>query len=357
MSKIKRLFLRVMYNILIFNSTTKDIKLFGSAFGFKDNSKYLFIEALNREIPNCYWIAKDLDEEMLLNKLGYPNARMYTLEWLLLVRASKISFFTHGISDISPALPKKTVKVNLWHGFPLKRMGYDAECDKKRLFLRKKIGLNTEYDSWDYMLASNYPAKEKLKSATKICDSKFIVTMQPRIQFCYYKPKDNLYKYVLYAPTFRDDGSQSHIFKLINMWRCIFYEHGIKLILKLHPKEEKLNVSSYEWVVESSSINELDDPQELIAISEYLISDYSSIIFDAINMSKKVLIFAPDQSEYLLNRGGDFYFDYSELLSKLVVFNDVKELNSIIGNYYHDNDVPSEFKEYIECDILDGFMK
>ena len=109
-------------------------------------------------------------------------------------------------------------------------------------------------------------------------------------------------KNVLYAPTFRKEESllQENLNELIQNFNYDKYN----LIIKLHPLS-KIMVSE-ERVFSPREFSTL----EMIMVSDYVISDYSSIIYEAGILHKNQLFFAFDLDKYKNKR--DFFIDYTK---------------------------------------------
>lgn len=307
---ISRAFFRL---VLIFSFNRLEYMLFGCAFGFRDNTKYLFLELLTKK--NCFWVAKSSAEYELLQSQSLPVVMYGSKEWSNKVKNCKAAFFTHGIHDIAPALSKKTTTVNLWHGVPLKKMGYDSSVDLQRINRRKQLFLRDVYSQWDYLLASNEHSVAALISATRMPESKILRAQQPRNSIL--KPSLATNKLITYMPTFRDDGSNEHILKLLDWWPNVYAQTGYKLCLKLHPLEKvETSISGQSWLMDPAELSSSSDVQEILQQTEILITDYSSVMFDFATTQRKVIIYAPDISQYLKLRGDGFYIS----LEKLDVF-------------------------------------
>ncbi len=108
----------------------KKIWVFGAWFGMKyaDNSKYLYkyVTANHKEII-AVWVCKD---KRLVNELRNSHINAYYYCSLLGIwyqcRAGFI-FVTHAIySDLNTyCISPLTKRIQLWHGIPLKKIGYD----------------------------------------------------------------------------------------------------------------------------------------------------------------------------------------------------------------------------------------
>lgn len=112
---------------------------------------------------------------------------------------------------------------------------------------------------------------------------------------------DDSVKILLYAPTFRDDGSidaySLDINRITDTLETLYAEKWAAII-RLHPNDVRHShlFCFNERIVDGSSCA---DPQELTIICDLLITDYSSIMMDAAIQNKPVLLFAPDINHYV----------------------------------------------------------
>ena len=115
-------------------------------------------------------------------------------------------------------------------------------------------------------------------------------------------------KLVIYAPTFRDDGS-CDAFDLDCQGVLDQLGDGWYLLIRMHPNitvpegrfpfdERILDASSYP------------DVQELMIACDIMITDYSSTVYEFAVLKKPSYIYASDLEEFQQMRGlNDFYFD------------------------------------------------
>jgi len=111
--------------------------------------------------------------------------------------------------------------------------------------------------------------------------------------------KDDM-KVLIYAPTFRDSGDISvyHISaeQIIDRLQEKTQEKWA-ILIRLHPNvpvEVKEMFKYNEHVIEATTY---PDPQELFYVSDLLISDYSSTVFDFLIQHKPVILYAPDYGQ------------------------------------------------------------
>lgn len=146
----------------------------------------------------------------------------------------------------------------------------------------------------------------------------------------YYNLKEND-RIILYAPTFRVDGStDAYLFDYKKLLECMEskFPGNWKVIVRLHPNiADKQNCVQYtENVLNGSQYQNIE---ELIVASDVLFTDYSSCAFDAMEAGKKVFMYATDIEKYANDRGT--YFDLLELPFPLA--QNEKELESVITNF------------------------
>src|SRR5690606_33185578 len=117
-------------------------------------------------------------------------------------------------------------------------------------------------------------------------------------------------KLLLYAPTFRGNGHQQSSFDYFIDYQKLYQVLGndYAIVLHLHPYIKKSKsidpeLSSFVYHIQNEFHIE-----ELLVISDLLITDYSSIIFDYSILERPMAFFANDLEEYTKER--DFYFPY-----------------------------------------------
>ena len=153
---------------------------------------------------------------------------------------------------------------------------------------------------------------------------------------------------VLYAPTFRADHRtecyRMDFERVLDTFESKTGKHWVMLI-RLHPNVAyKADFISYnERIINATYYPDLYD---LIPISDVIISDYSSLTFEAGLLLKPVFLFVLDLKSYISERG--FYIDIreqpyilcqsnDELEEKIVMFNrkkyedDLKRFNNALG--------------------------
>ena len=234
-------------------------------------------------------------------------------------------FFSNGLAPSYLPFRKQQTIVGTWHGGgAYKKGGLDTN---NSLFGKKILQLVANHVT--YALSSCKRFDYVLETAFLVPPYKILKTGLPRNDLflhthisseIFFRTKKKLglgpeKKIVLYAPTFRSDLKDIEhgfhagnydvpVIKILNAlkqrfggdWIFLFRSHYYLKDISL--EENVIDVSKY------------DDMQELLLISDVLINDYSSSMWDFGLTKKPCFIYANDIEEYSLKRG--FYVNPSE---------------------------------------------
>ena len=153
-------------------------------------------------------------------------------------------------------------------------------------------------------------------------------------------------KICLYAPTFRSKYMYNYfdILKedLIHSLSEKFGDNW-KLLIRLHP-----NLSKHKVNIDNNNILDVSsyhDIQEILYVSDIVISDYSSLIFDFCITKRPVFLFVPDLEEYYQFER-DLYFKLEEL--PFTMAKSFGELKTLITNFDYE-----EYQKKLEQFISD----
>lgn len=158
-------------------------------------------------------------------------------------------------------------------------------------------------------------------------------------------------KLILYAPTFRGRSHGQHSERcpldLKRFAGCL--ADDCVLIVHLHPyaydKMAPLFTSEKVYLIQ-----ETYDIQDLMIVSDMLITDYSSVIFDYSLLEKPIAFYAEDLDRYIQER--DFYYDFKSFIPG-PFFTDMESLAEWINRPVHDTASVIAFKHHF-FDHLDG---
>ena len=221
---------------------------------------------------------------------------------------------------------KETKVLQLWHGTgSIKKFGQDSNTGRLRE-LERRHNANI-----DCLFVNSAGLVREYAGAFGVPESKVYATGLPRTDWLLTLLSDkdraekiekisgNIAKFmgggslkdkkiILYAPTFRDNETDNPKLHMNVSKLAETLTDDYLILLKLHPfvsrafKENDLpdrviNVSDYQ------------DLNELMVVSDVLITDYSSIIFDFVVLDKPMYFFADDILDFEAN-GRGFYLDY-----------------------------------------------
>ena len=157
---------------------------------------------------------------------------------------------------------------------------------------------------------------------------------------------------LLYAPTFRDNGSVECYdldFKRLKAFLEKNTQEVWRIIIRLHPNiSHRGDLFNYgDGIVNGTAY---PDQQDLCMISDWLITDYSSIMGDFLLMKKPVFLYVPDLDVYSSRTSGrglrDLFYhlplqfsrDQDALEEQITAFNQRSyegEVESFMQRYYH----------------------
>lgn len=190
----------------------------------------------------------------------------------------------------------------------------------------KKFGnaLNRKYaiSNYDYVLSTSSYWKKPYHEAFSVEEDHVLNIGMPRTdklfdeklkeRYCdeiYEKyPQIKGKKIVLYAPTFRGnlyEGFRNVEFDETKILNALGEDYVI--IYKFHPLLGNVRLKEHDRIINMND----ESTYRLFCVSDYLISDYSSIVFDYMILNKKILFFVPDLKEYMASVG--VYVDIHEL--------------------------------------------
>lgn len=345
-----------LYGLSHLMPRNKNTWVFGSTFGkrFADNPKYfyLYVTQHHQDEIKAIWISKDRAIIDMLRKQGYRSYYLYSLLGVWYSLRAKVYFYDNYSKDICFTLSGRAVKINMWHGIPLKKIQWDNIFDKVRHpkskleKIRWALRRMSDEKPSDYVLTTSQFLKPIFSSA--FCTDRVLICGYPRndilisdmiteVQSAEEKSLVNTMvqaketkKIVLYMPTFRD--SEKKFFEVIQLkeFHSFLEKENILFCVKLHVKS-KLRERFME--IQKGNILIIDpnaDPYPLLKISDVLITDYSSVYFDFLLTSKPIIFFAYDLQDYL-RESREMYFDYHQFTPGEKVYNQ-KELETVLSH-------------------------
>ena len=267
------------------------------------------------------WVIDDLVPVPESIPQGVRVVRYFSKEYLYELHTSKFIICNARTSDSYFWHKRKgQVYIQTWHSsLRLKTIEKDAEKSLPENYINAAKGDSKKID---YIISGCSFSSQIFKNSFWY-DGKLLECGTPRIDFLLKEAdkkgileKANLseeYKYILYAPTFRTDDAYNYNFDFETLVSVCEKRFGgkWKVLYRLHPnlifkiKEHKLPDVCID-------VCRYSDMQELIAISDFMITDYSSCMFDMMYIKKPCLLYMPDFEEYT-TKERDLYFNIKEL--------------------------------------------
>lgn len=293
------------------------LNYFGKGYG--DNAKYICNELLlDKHNLDIVWVLKNMDDEIpnTIRKVKYKSLRYYYE-----MCTAKV-WVDNCRKPLYERKRKGQFYIQTWHAdMGLKKAEGDAKTSLYPSYIKSA---KNDSKMADLFISGTRWMSELYKKSYwyngMICECGY-----PRRDIIYNitqndkkKIKNNLNineneKVVLYAPTFRNDNNLD-VYKI--EWEKVINTLEKKFsgkwrgLIRLHP-----NLSNYENKIEISdsviNVTSYPDMQELLAISDICITDYSSCMLEFAVTGKPAFIFASDYDNYKKDR--DVYFELNKL--------------------------------------------
>ncbi|MFG2692631.1 CDP-glycerol glycerophosphotransferase family protein [Kitasatospora sp. NPDC048407] len=287
---------------------------------YSDSPRAVHEELVRRQVPlEHLWVVKD-------DQVDVPETaravRMWSPEWYEALATSRYIVANNHLPDWFRKRPGQVV-VQTWHGTPLKKIGHDIEAvhfaDKR--YLER---LATEVENWDLLVSPNTFSTPILRRA---------FGFPGEIVECGYPRNDVLRRpgterraaeirrrigipdgkrVVLYAPTWRDDqyyapGRYKLDFRIdLDDARARLGADHV-LLVRRHPNVVDPVPGAGDGFVHD--VSDYPDMADLSLITDVMITDYSSLMFDFVNTGRPILFFTYDLEHYRDTLRG-FYFDF-----------------------------------------------
>lgn len=242
---------------------------------------------------------------------------------------------------------KGTCVIQLWHSLAaIKKFGYQTigYPDGMNPKVAKMLCMHKNYD---YVISGSKAMNKYFSEAFNIDISKVLDIGTPMIDYYLNQNddvKNKIYKEypilkkkinLLYAPTFRSDGS-NNVNDLIKNIDTKKYN----LIVSLHPKDiAKKNDKII--CIDKNKYNTFD----FIKVADYVITDYSAVSVDSCIFNKRVVLYLYDYEKYKKENGVNI-----DLFKELpgCTFKNIKDMVSMLDdNNYNDKAYQAFRKKYI----------
>lgn len=324
--------------LIIANVLVKLLDIITLGLKAKDK-KVTYISYTSDNLPeNMRMISKKLKdinpecEEVYLT-LKYQNTIIDKLKYVIEIakqiyhiKTSKVVIIDGNNFVISNINKKNTKVVQIWHATgAIKKFGHDY--DRKY-----------QIKNYDYIITSSSTSKSIMASAFNVEEEQVLPLGYPNTDKLFSNNKMKSYKskmsekypfikdkkVVLYAPTFRGRGIYDKDFLQVDINKIgKLLGDDYVVLYKLHPiiSQQYQHTEKNIYNVSKESL------YKLFAISDMLVSDFSSVIYDYTILEKPIILYTPDLEEYKKERG--LYVDYEKFSPGKIVFTEEELVRAI----------------------------
>lgn len=287
---------------------------FGKGYG--DSPKYIAETLLKSDKVKIFWLVKNKFYDDIPTAI--TQIRRGSFSELYYLSVSKF-WIDNSRKHYGIRKRKAQVYIQTWHGgIAVKKIERDVINTLPRTYIKsakndsKMINyLLVNNKKYEFVFNENFWYKgELLEVGTPRTDTFF-----ENFNVDELKEKLNISKnthIILYTPTFRDNNIDAYNLNYTNTVKLFTRKFGgnWKIFIRLHPNICYLQ-NSILYTSDVINASNYSDINDLIKVCDYLITDYSSCMFDAMFAKKNVLIYASDELDYEKSRG--VYIHLNEL--------------------------------------------
>ena len=273
---------------------------------YTGNSRYLFEQLISNDFPYNFYFATT-------NELVPDEYRVipYSEKYFNLIYTSAVVIFESWINS-ELQKPKGKTWINLWHGTPYKKLLFDTNeyyiCEANE---KQKSSKFSNLEKMDYLITDNKYVEKYFKTAFFFNEEYLMPFGYPRVEYLIKNKNDEHLKskirekygltkdekIISYLPTWRDYNYKTPVDE--HDYGYLLDEEKFKDLL---PNGYTLVSKGHPFGNSDGSIDDIET-QELILISDCVITDYSSVMFDAFAIDIPVCIIEKDFEKYDEARG------------------------------------------------------
>lgn len=305
----------------------RNLWVFHSFPSFSDNSRAIY-DFMRREHPDyrLIWLTNRAIDPIVAHPEteAFESYSWKSLKGLYYSLRAKVFITTHTMPSFRNT--RGQLFCNLWHGMPFKSAGiFSPEWSAS-----KKHAYANDARNIDLMIATSSVTRAGQSMQFAVPPDRFVITGQPRTDALFHQSSSALTllrkellipphsRVVVMLPTFRDgnqygivDGVPLHeqfqdsvgVAQLTEALQL----HNAHIIIKPHP----FDLTGLQNLGLGNRIHLLDDQRmrdygvnvyNLLAVSDALITDYSSVYIDYVMLDRPLLFFVSDFEQYTKNR-------------------------------------------------------
>lgn len=271
----------------------------------------------------------------------------------IFTQASAKYWFTNTTFPKNWKKPRGMKVIQTTSGTPIKKIGADVVSDFIPGKTITKFQKEQVYEArkWDYIVAGNEFAAHVLQNAYRKQTNQIVRSGLPKNDYLIRSTKrekialrrgfglEKVKTVILYAPTWRDN----EVLNVDKYFAKLHLDLGevaknisadAVVLVRMHHKvsENRPNLSHYGSQIRD--VTDYPNLNDLLLVSDILITDYSSIAFDFANLKRPIIFYADDLPEYE-NRIRGLYIDYEKELPGYFANTTekvIERLNGLIDN-------------------------
>ena len=376
-SIVKKLIRAFLWAVLAICPVKKNKVVLQSYYGrgYSDSPKAICDELLKRGGFEIFWVVKSLDAD---NKLP-EKVKPVVYDSVAFIYHMRTAGFWIDNSRKWCYIKKKKSQfyIQTWHGFALKRIEGDAGDALPPDYIKAGKADSKKCD----LFISDSEHMTEIYRRGFWYDKQILKVGLPRNDVLINCPREKIEsiraelgakegeRFCLYAPTFRNDANlECYRIDYDALSEALSKRFGGSwtVLTKLHSNLEKY---ADELKLEGKNVRNLSrypDIQNLYLVSDVLISDYSSVMFDYMLTKKPCFLFCTDLEDYKRDR--NFYMPIESLPFELCLDNQM--LISAV-NGFDENDYKLRLESFTEkcgivadgnasvaiCDLMENILK
>ena len=279
--------------------------------GFTCNPKYVAKELLRQygDKTELIWVTKYPDTCDEIRDLGISVVRMGSIEHLKKYLRTSV-YLTNDMFPVWAVHRRNQLWINTWHGaINYKHIGYKyldprsrAVTSLFRLGNRQADVFLSASDSFTEDTSASFCFDKKIFAATGLPRNDLFFSshneLEEKIRSIFSVPRDS--HIVLYAPTFRKIMASDTYDLDFDLLRSVLSERfgGVWTVLFRNHTFAAHDLSLPEGII---NVTDYPDMNELLYVTNVLISDYSSCMYDFSLQKKPCFVYATDIENYSKN--------------------------------------------------------
>ncbi|MDR2695819.1 MAG: CDP-glycerol glycerophosphotransferase family protein [Deltaproteobacteria bacterium] len=299
-----------------------------------DNVKYLYLHACAGSYGfTPFFFTKHQDEYELLKNAGLPAIRLDARGVKILARAGAIVMDDQPVHQAEAyLLGQGAHTIQLWHGIPLKKIGFPEVESGVNMRPEKAESLRANYSACRTVASTSAWVTEQLFSKVfkaeefpelgyprndillRAPDRNDLLNVDAECYAAAMRHRKSGGRVVVYMPTFRDTGldfvdENGRVVLQPRQLAEFAAAHGLLFLLKLHPYVDDSRLSAIPGVIRYPSHQDI---YPLLPLADALVTDYSSVYMDYLLLNRPIHFFAYDLRRYC-TQDRELFFPYEDM--------------------------------------------